>query len=167
MDPSQDPSQLPAATPDAPDRNTMEQIRLRRLAKLGTASPKPSEESGPSTKPEGSSTTPSAPTPEQRASPAAQASEKRKINVTPTPADKPPVSSSQSSTIPDRSHKRAAAKIDDRPQATQPATKKPNMAPEESIDDYTHRTRIEAWKAEKIEAAKAKVLGDSMDTTEG
>ncbi|EEY19687.1 ubiquitin conjugation factor E4 [Verticillium alfalfae VaMs.102] len=140
MDPSQDPSQLPEATPDAPDRNTMEQIRLRRLAKLGTASPKPSEESGSSTKPEGTSTTLSAPTPEQRASPAAQASEKRKINVTPTPADKPQVSSSPSSTIPDRSHKRAAAKIDDRPQATQPATKKPNMAPEESIDDYTHRT---------------------------
>lgn len=49
MDPNEQP---PATAPDAPDQETMEQIRRRRLAKLGGPSPSPNSSTSP--KPEGS-----------------------------------------------------------------------------------------------------------------
>lgn len=59
MDPNQ---HQPAATPDAPDKETMEQIRARRLAKLGgpSTAPTTSPAASPSTPQPGTETPPAA-----------------------------------------------------------------------------------------------------------
>ncbi|ROT35206.1 ubiquitin conjugation factor E4 [Sodiomyces alkalinus F11] len=152
MDPAQDPNQPSGGMPDAPDRNTMEQIRLRRLAKLGTASPKPEDSS-------------SASSPKLAASPSSEQDQarqkkatdtpKRPITITPAAAtatttttstttrdvssSNQAAASSSSPSLDDSSNKRAAARIDDRAQGTQPANKKPYVGQEESLLDWTDR----------------------------
>ncbi|KAL2265296.1 hypothetical protein VTJ83DRAFT_6396 [Remersonia thermophila] len=87
MDPSGQPP--PASTPDAPDQETMEQIRRRRLAKLGgtssgSSTPAPAPASGTTPSGSGTSQQPNSPKPAPTEKPAPAASQ-AKINITRLP----------------------------------------------------------------------------------
>jgi len=128
MDPAEQP---PPATPDAPDRETMEQIRRRRMEKLGGSSASPAPTASP--KPDDSTET-ARPVPSssgstdkvnegRKTSPVARP----KINISPAP---------QGTGIMSASRKRPATEVDS-PAATPPRKQIPQK--EEPIDDYADR----------------------------
>ncbi|KAH6885763.1 ubiquitin elongating factor core-domain-containing protein [Thelonectria olida] len=138
---------------DAPDKEKMEQIRARRLAKLGTSTPasSKSEENKP-TEPE-SSTPSRAPTPKTQAVPAADSS-RPKINITSAassssssnPFTKLGVKESSSKSEPSSStgsfrssRKRLASEIDDGVSADRPPQRTTNNIRPESDEDYANR----------------------------
>ena len=154
MDPNEQPP--PAATPDAPDQETMEQIRRRRLAKLGGPS-------GPGTPAAGSPSTETPPAPGQSSSGSADDKTTPKEAEKPTPANTQPKSNisstpaaaaaaaatpksanSPSSSRPGstNSHgfrtKRHASDVDG-PSASAPPKKQTAPAAQETIDDYADR----------------------------
>lgn len=136
MDPNEQPSW---STGDAPDKDKMDQIRARRLAKLGSSAPNPSETNE---------------TDSGSAQPSAAATARPQINI--TPAAKPLQPSSASNPfsqlgvhsarpeVPSapsgRSSlhsKRSAAEIDGGAAAAPP--RKPNPQQAEPDEDYAHR----------------------------
>jgi ubiquitin conjugation factor E4 B len=154
MDTSQ--SQPKPATPDAPDKETMEQIRQRRLAKLGgaastsaststsatatatattpaAASATPASAAAGATKPTGGSIDPgpSSTAPEKDSETEKSPLEKRpKINISPAPQQNIAGSISYSG-------KRRASLID--PTSATPPPRKQTPLREESIEDYADR----------------------------
>lgn len=150
MDPNEQPP--PAATPDAPDQETMEQIRRRRLAKLGGPS-------GPGTPAGGSPRTETPPGPGQSSSGTANdkvtpkeaekpapVNTQPKINISPTLASTttPQSAGSSSSSRPGSTNnhglrtKRHASDVDG-PSASAPPKKQVAPAAQETIDDYADR----------------------------
>ncbi|KAM0261933.1 hypothetical protein ACHAQJ_001936 [Trichoderma viride] len=142
------------AGPDGPDKEKMEQIRARRLAKLGNpAASKPAE----STPAEAGSST--SPAPPQSGSPAPEAdteTKKTKINITPaaqptsnpfaqlgvrssTPAD--PVGSTGTFRV---ARKRSASEVDDVLSAPPPRKATPVQA--ESDEDYIDRVLSQIFR---------------------
>jgi ubiquitin conjugation factor E4 B len=137
------------STPDAPDQETMEQIRRRRLAKLGgpPASATPGTGS-PSTETQTSLGPASATTAEEKA--ATSESEKptpsetrSKINITPAASTTPQAAGNAGSSRPgsnidkESGAKRRASDIDG-PSAT-PPPRKHTPAAQETIEDYGDR----------------------------
>jgi len=121
-DNSQDPGQSPQQQPlwpggDAPDKEKMDQIRARRLAKLGTAAPKPEE---PTAEPSASTTSVSKPQTETKPSPIVV----RKTGSTPDSKD-------------------GSAKPSPPPAARKPA---PTPSAPESDEDYTHRVLSQIFR---------------------
>ncbi|UNI24595.1 RING-type E3 ubiquitin transferase [Purpureocillium takamizusanense] len=155
MDPNEERQMWPDG--DAPDKEKMDQIRARRLAKLGSAAaPKAADNTDkPDAPSSSSSTTTPAPKPPQP-------SESPRANITVTPAPKPPppgsnpftqlgVQSSRKdsgSSSPQR--KRSAAETGDGRAATPPpaARSKPAsaVAQFESDADYTHRVLTQVFQ---------------------
>ncbi|KAF6805558.1 ubiquitin conjugation factor e4 [Colletotrichum sojae] len=121
------------------------QIRLRRLAKLGSTartSPKPEgSPSSPSAEASGSST----PTEDKGKAPAV---ETKKINITPSSTSSPqnPFNQlglkSENGTSDQGAQKRGASKAD----VPAPVTKKPTPAREESFDDFADRTLAQIFR---------------------
>ncbi|KAH6613488.1 ubiquitin elongating factor core-domain-containing protein [Chaetomium tenue] len=148
MDPNEQP---PAATPDAPDQETMEQIRRRRLAKLGGPS-------GTSTPAAGSQKTEASPAPGQgssgpsndktapkEAEKTAPVNTQPKSKISSTPAAATPQSAnSPSSSRPGTTNndgfrgKRNVSDVDG-PSASAPPKKQTAPAAQETIDDYADR----------------------------
>ncbi|UKZ89853.1 uncharacterized protein TrAFT101_004894 [Trichoderma asperellum] len=141
-----DPNQTPAG-PDGPDKEKMEQIRARRLAKLGNPTPPKPAESTPAEA--GSS---SSPAPPQSGSPAPEAeteTKKTKINITPAaqPTSNPFAQlgvRSSKPTDPEGStgtfrvaRKRSASQVDDVLSAPPPRKATPVQL--ESDEDYADR----------------------------
>ncbi|GFP58427.1 ubiquitin conjugation factor E4 [Trichoderma asperellum] len=141
-----DPNQTPAG-PDGPDKEKMEQIRARRLAKLGNPTPPKPAESTPAEA--GSS---SSPAPPQSGSPAPEAeteTKKTKINITPAaqPTSNPFAQlgvRSSKPTDPEGStgtfrvaRKRSASQVDDVLSA--PPSRKATPVQPESDEDYADR----------------------------
>ncbi|KAF9871176.1 ubiquitin elongating factor core [Colletotrichum karsti] len=127
MDPNQD-----GQPPEAPDTAKMNEIRLRRLAKLGSTSrtsPKP--EGSPSSPNPGASGA-STPTEEKPKSPL---DAPRKINITPSATPKPVVSNENA--------QKRAAKSETTPA---PVSKRPTVVQEESIDDFADRTLTQIFR---------------------
>ena len=154
MDPTEQPPPPPAAppssTPDAPDSETMEQIRQRRLAKLGgpPGSRTPgagSPRSGTPSAPEGGSSRPTEnkTTPSEAGKPAPVDNNRPQINISPAPAATPQSTGSASSSRPgitndiDSRTKRRASDIDG-PSVSAPPRKQP-VAAQETIEDYADR----------------------------
>ncbi|KAK3304134.1 ubiquitin elongating factor core-domain-containing protein [Chaetomium strumarium] len=148
MDPNEQPP--PPSTPDAPDQETMEQIRRRRLAKLGgpPASAATGTAGSPSTEtPSGSGAASSIPAQEKAAineSEKPVPSEIRpKINITPAASAAPQTAGSAGSSRPgsniekEPGAKRRASDVDG-PSATPPARKHTPVA-QETIEDYGDR----------------------------
>ncbi|TDZ67800.1 Ubiquitin conjugation factor E4 [Colletotrichum trifolii] len=133
--------------PDAPDSAKMNEIRLRRLAKLGSARPSsPRAESGPSSPNPGASgaTTPT----EEKGK--ALADEPRKINITPSSTPKPAqnpfsqvVKPGTGGAMENSSQKRGAPKADTAPA---PVTKRPSVAQEESLEDFSDRVLTQIFR---------------------
>ncbi|PON20702.1 ubiquitin conjugation factor E4 B [Trichoderma gamsii] len=141
-----DPNQTPAG-PDGPDKEKMEQIRARRLAKLGNPTPPKPAESTPAEA--GSS---SSPAPPQSGSPAPEGeSETKKTKITITPAAQPTSNPfaqlgvrSSKPTDPEGStgtfrvaRKRSASQVDDVLSA--PPPRKDTPVQPESDEDYADR----------------------------
>ncbi len=120
MDPSDQPQQLP----EAPDQETMEQIRRRRVAKLGEAKAPPSD----TPKPEGA--------PSTSTSPAVG----RKEVEAPPAAPRPVRTAETSIGITESSRKRARAVMIDESTTVSAPPRKVNITPraEESLDDYAN-----------------------------
>ncbi|POR34568.1 Ubiquitin conjugation factor E4 [Tolypocladium paradoxum] len=153
---SMDPNEQPSWTGgDAPDKEKMDQIRARRLAKLGSSAPRPSESKDPENEAAQSSTMPT-PKPQSGEAP----TPKPRINITPAPKPSLPSSNpftqlgvqntkredpsgSSGSFRPHR--KRSAAEIDDGAAAT-PAPRKPNPQQTESDADYAHRVLTQIFR---------------------
>ncbi|KAK4157667.1 ubiquitin elongating factor core-domain-containing protein [Chaetomidium leptoderma] len=137
MDPNEQ-APPPVSTPDALDHETMEQIRRRRMAKLGGPPRSGTPDPGPSS----SKPAESKPVPEETEKPTPVES-RPKINVTPAPAATPQSTGSASSSRPgstnntDSRAKRRASDVDG-PSATAPPRKQPSAAPE-TIEDYADR----------------------------
>lgn len=148
MDPNEQPP--PVSTPDAPDRQTMEAIRQRRLAKLGgpsgTGTPtagSPSTETPPTLAP--ASNTAEDKTVTKEAEKPAPTDTRPKINISPAPSATPQSAGSASSSRPgittnstDSRAKRRASDIDG-PSATAPPPRKHTPAAPETIEDYADR----------------------------
>jgi ubiquitin conjugation factor E4 B len=126
---------------DGPDKEKMEQIRARRLAKLGTSStapPKPDE----SKSPDAESPKPAAASPSSKPS-EAEDPKQPKINITPAssssstpnPFSQLGVQSSGSAGQPSPAKPSSAAAN----APTPPPSRKPNPAATESDDDYANR----------------------------
>lgn len=124
---------------------TLLQIRLRRLAKLGSnarTSPKP--EGGPSS-PSAEASGSSTPTEDKGK---ATAEGLKKINITPSSTSKPQNPFSQlglkteNGASDQGAQKRGASKAD----APAPVTKKPTPAREESIDEFADRTLTQIFR---------------------
>jgi ubiquitin conjugation factor E4 B len=144
------PPPPPASTPDAPDRETMEAIRQRRLAKLGgpsgSGTPRagsPSTETPPALAP--ASSTAEAKTATKEADKPAPTETRPKINISPVPSATPQSAGSASNSKPgittsstDSRAKRRASDIDG-PSATAPPPRKHTPAAPETIDDYADR----------------------------
>ncbi|KAK1836114.1 ubiquitin conjugation factor E4 [Podospora conica] len=138
MDPHEQPP--PAATPDAPDQETMEQIRRRRLERLGgppssTTTPKPE-----STESESASTPAPSPAPDKvdkgKAKAHSSAAPWAAFTVSPAPKQQQQQQSPATGSVATK-RKREMSQVDSAP-ATPPPRK--NVPPkEESIDDYTDR----------------------------
>lgn len=146
MDQNEQPPPPPASTPDAPDRETMEAIRLRRLAKLGGPSGSGTPAAGsPSTETPPTSTTAEAKTVTNEAQKSSSVDNRPKINISPAPAEHPQSAGSASSSrsgiatnSTDSRAKRRASDIDG-PSATAPPPRKHTPAAPETIDDYADR----------------------------
>ncbi|KAK3320636.1 ubiquitin elongating factor core-domain-containing protein [Cercophora scortea] len=138
MDPNEQP---PLATPDAPDKETMEQIRRRRMEKLGgpatsastatstSTSPKPEASAASTSNPPSGTTTPK---PSQQERPPPPANNRPKINISAAPQQIKPAGSSSND-----SRKRPATGIDSA--SATPPPRKQTPLKEESIQDYTDR----------------------------
>ncbi|KAK3898619.1 ubiquitin elongating factor core-domain-containing protein [Staphylotrichum tortipilum] len=142
MDPNEQPPPPAQSTPDAPDEETMEQIRRRRLQKLGG----PSGPGAPARTGSPSTGTPNAPsnttTPVPAANPPASNSGPS-INISPAPAATPQSAGSAASSRPgtttlDYGTKRRASDIDG-PSASAPPRKQTPSSAQETIDDYADR----------------------------
>lgn len=146
MDPNDQPSWTGG---DAPDKEKMEQIRARRLAKLGTSTPASSKSEEIKTSEPESSNPSRTSTPKPQTSPAAEPS-RPKINITPAAGSSPnpftklgvkennksePSSSTGSPRSP---RKRLASEIDDAVSADRPPQRANNAQPE-SDADYANR----------------------------
>ncbi|KAL6877836.1 ubiquitin elongating factor core domain-containing protein [Trichoderma longibrachiatum] len=144
-----DPNDQPSAGPDAPDKETMEQIRARRLAKLGKpATPKPVE-----SKPAEAASSTSSPAPE------ADEANKTKINITPAAASpapnpfeqlgvgssRPAEAASPTGTTFRIARKRSASQVDDVLSAP-PPPRKPTPAQVESDEDYADRVLSQIFR---------------------
>ncbi|KAI8296838.1 Ubiquitin conjugation factor E4 [Colletotrichum sp. SAR 10_98] len=127
--------------PDAPDTAKMNEIRLRRLAKLGSAartSPKPEGDTSPNPGASGAST----PTEEKGKG---LAEEPRKINITSSSTPKPNPFNQlgvKAESNEGNSQKRAA-KSETTPA---PVPKRPTVVQEESIDDFSDRTLTQIFR---------------------
>lgn len=122
-----DPNQTPAG-PDGPDKEKMEQIRARRLAKLGNPTPPKPAESTPAEA--GSS---SSPAPPQSGSPAPEAeteTKKTKINITPA---------AQPTSNPFAQLGVRSSKPSDPEGSTAPPPRKATPVQPESDEDYADR----------------------------
>lgn len=154
MDPTEQPppppSAPPSSTPDAPDSETMEQIRQRRLAKLGGPPGSGAPAAGfpragtPSAPGGGSSRSTENKTPPSEAgTPAPVDNNRPKINISSAPATTPQSTGSANSSRPgitndtDSRTKRRASDIDG-PSASAPPRKQP-VAVQETIEDYADR----------------------------
>lgn len=139
MDPTEQP---PSSTPDAPDQETMEQIRRRRLARLGGPPSRPATPAAgsPSTEapPAENKTVPTAaekPSPTETPRP--------KINVSPAPSATPQSTGSAATSRPgstnnaDSRAKRPASDVEGSPATAQPRKQTP--AAQETIEDYADR----------------------------
>lgn len=145
MDPNE--QSAPPAAPDAPDQDTMEQIRLRRVAKLGgPASGAGSPRSG--TPPIPSSSSSKAPeTGTEAKQPALPTETRPKINISPAPSATPQSAGSESSSsrpgITDTTSapraKRRVSEVDGSSPASAAPPRKQVPLREESIDDYADR----------------------------
>lgn len=127
MDPPDQPT--PAATPDAPDRETMEAIRRRRMERLGGSATSPSSSAPGSPKPAGEPAESSegrTPTPSFAVS--------SKVNISPAPQPTGSV---------DHTRKRQAAQFD-HPSAPPPRKQTPQK--EEAIEDYADRVLSAIFK---------------------
>ncbi|KJZ71959.1 hypothetical protein HIM_08639 [Hirsutella minnesotensis 3608] len=151
MDPNDQPSWSGA---DAPDKEKMDQasrrlhgqttqIRARRLAKLGSAAPKPSDDQGSETASSSSTPKPQhasdAPTP--RSQPDAPKNLFAQLGLRAAEPQAAPASSGSPSPL----RKRSAAEIDD----GAAATRKPNppqAAAAESDDEYAHRVLTQIFR---------------------
>ncbi|KAL7761092.1 hypothetical protein ACKLNR_007627 [Fusarium oxysporum f. sp. zingiberi] len=154
MDPNEQPSW---AGGDAPDKEKMEQIRARRLAKLGTSTPvsaKSDENKAPDSESSNPSRT-STPKPQPQPQPAS-AESRPKINVTPAappassspnPFDKLGVKAEPSSSTGTSSvnRKRLASEIDDVAPADRPSPK-PSTTQPESDESYADRTLSQIFR---------------------
>jgi ubiquitin conjugation factor E4 B len=149
------PNQQPQpAPPDAPDKETMEQIRRRRVAKLGVAAT-PASSSDPAPKPEHSRPTASSPTEEKENEKAQAAAEPRtKINITSVskPSDPNPFGElanaaktssdakpeASTSGIFSDSRKRRATDVDLAKGQTPPPPRKQTQPRVESLEDFAN-----------------------------
>lgn len=141
------------------------QIRLRRLAKLGNATPKP-EDSSAASSPKSAEPSPSKQ--DQTQQNKAPETSRRPINITPAAASTRDATSvnetaaSSSSPLDDSSSKRTAATIDDRSQRKQQANKKPHLVQEESLPDWTDRVLSSIFRVtldpERLEDAQGRKL---------
>lgn len=168
MDSNEQPAPSPpASTPDAPDQETMAQIRQRRLAKLGgpsrsstPAAASPGTETSPSvptsTTPQPDTTTPSQPTP---------AENRARINITsatsstPKPLSRPgstPAITNNNNSATSRG-KRQASDTAGSPASAPPKKQTTATATPESIEDY----------ADRVLTAIFRVTVDPNRTTDG
>ncbi|KAK4451827.1 ubiquitin conjugation factor E4 [Podospora aff. communis PSN243] len=135
-----DPAEQPPATPDAPDRETMEAIRRRRMERLGGPAASPTS-AGASPKAEGAEDARPAPS---SSSSAEKVSEGKK----PSPVARPkinvsPAAASQGTGIMSASRKRPVTEVDT-PSATPPRKQHPQK--EEPIEDYADRILMNIFK---------------------
>lgn len=140
MDPNEQPPPPAQLTPDAPDQETMEQIRRRRMEKLGRSSGTPAPASTSSPKPE-TPTAPSNTTTPGRATEKSPANDSRlTINISPASAITPKSAGSAGSTpgSSDSRAKRRATSVDG-PSASAPPRKQTPTSAQETIDDYADR----------------------------
>lgn len=139
MDPNEQPP--PAATADAPDQDTMEQIRRRRLERLGGP---PSSTSTP--KPEGTESASSSPAPgttsdkvdKGKGKAPASSAPWPNITFSPPPSQAPPTGSVAAK------RKRELAQVD--PAPATPTPRKHVPPKEESIDDYADRVLCSVFR---------------------
>lgn len=147
MDPNEKPAA--AATPDAPDQETMEQIRRRRLAKLGgppaSGAPAASSSSGETPPGPGASSSKAAESKAESEEPEkpAPVENRPEINISPAPPPTPQSGTSASSSRPgitisrEPRAKRRASEVDGS-LATAPPRKQTPLR-DETIDDYADR----------------------------
>ncbi|KYK56129.1 ubiquitin fusion degradation protein 2 [Drechmeria coniospora] len=163
MDPNQQAPSWPGG--DAPDKEKMDQIRARRLAKLGSTAPKTNEdlkadEASENKTPSLSDAPTPTPTPQNGETPSNGAMIGNNLTPAPKPSPSPSPSSSRSPSAKpgvqdanagpsldmlapsgsSRSNGKRSALIDDDRAATPPpAARKSNPSQAESDDDYAHR----------------------------
>ncbi|OLN95247.1 Ubiquitin conjugation factor E4 [Colletotrichum chlorophyti] len=133
MDPNQE-----GQPPEAPDTAKMNEIRLRRLAKLGSTSRTPKPEGSPSsTNPETENETskPATPSPKPVAT--------NPFNQLGVKAETGSSSAAGSTSGDSNAQKRGASKMDGRPQSV--PTKKPTVH-EESLEDYSDRVLSQVFR---------------------
>ncbi|ODA77739.1 hypothetical protein RJ55_06341 [Drechmeria coniospora] len=145
MDPNQQAPSWPGG--DAPDKEKMDQIRARRLAKLGSTAPKTNEdlkadEASENKTPSLSDAPTPTPTPQNGETPSNGAMIGNNLTPAPKPSPSPSPSSSRSpSAKPGVQDANAGPSLDMlAPSATPPpAARKSNPSQAESDDDYAHR----------------------------
>ncbi|KAK4141167.1 ubiquitin elongating factor core-domain-containing protein [Dichotomopilus funicola] len=156
MDPNEEPpSAPPASTPDAPDQETMAQIRQRRLAKLGGPSSSsvpragsPATETPPTSSTPQPSTTPSQPTPAENRARINMTSSSSATPSTPKPLSRPGSTPATTTTSNNNNNnnnsaisrgKRQASDAAGSPASAPPKKQTNATATPESIEDYADR----------------------------
>ncbi|ROV93028.1 hypothetical protein VPNG_09416 [Cytospora leucostoma] len=156
-----DPNEQPQSMPDAPDKEKMEQIRRRRLEKLGStntppATPTESKPPSPQEGPSGSSSTDA----KENA-----AVKRSKINITPaqSPAGENPFAKlGVGSTGTNLNKKRPVPDADfNRPSAPTPAPAK-RQAPPESFEDWSDKTISHIFRVTTDEKRQTDLHGHKL-----